>query len=61
MSTCQQDSQILKIYSLIETSELYLAYFPGQFFHLEEALSDVSICRKSRLFTLHLAKHKYEI
>lgn len=49
MSTCQQDSQILKIYSLIETSELYLAYIHGEFFCLDEAVSDAFICKQEQI------------
>lgn len=49
MSTCQQDSQILKIYTLIETSELYLACFHGKFFRLDEAVPDAFICKQEQI------------
>lgn len=43
MSTCQQGSQIFKLYTLIEISKHYLAYIHGKFFLSDEAVSDAFI------------------
>lgn len=49
MGTFQRGSQIFKIYTLIEISKHYLAYFHGKFFFLDEAVSDAFICKQEQV------------